>query len=163
MKEPSQVKIIDITHRYEYEKHLYKCLAPMPFRKYRHRREYLEKAIPKGFHKKLLILNGEVVGAIEYAPADSSGYPIVGMNIVVMSCVWVLRKAKMHSFGRLLVEDMVKSVKDASSLATIALEEHWSPWFRKDQIEKLGFKSINSVEVTHKAKHKDHAFKIHLM
>jgi N-acetylglutamate synthase-like GNAT family acetyltransferase len=135
----------------------------MPFKKYRYRREYLEKAIPKGFHKKLLILKGEVVGTIEYAPAESSGYPIVGKNIIVMNCVWVLRKAKMHNFGRLLVEDMVKSVRDVSGFATMALENHWSPWFKKGQLEKLGFTSIDSIEVTHRAKHEDRVFEIHLM
>jgi len=163
MKESSQVKIIDVTHRDEYENYLYRCLAPMPFRKYKYRREYLEKAVPKGLHKKLLILEGQVVGTIEYVPAESSGYPIAGRKIIVMNCVWVLRKAKKRNFGRLLLQDMVKSAKGASGFATIALEEHWSPWFRKDQIERLGFKSIDSIEVTHKAKHKDQAFKIHLM
>jgi len=49
----------------------------MPFRRYNNREEYLKKAIPKGFHKKLFIFNGEVVGQIEYAPAEVSGYPIL--------------------------------------------------------------------------------------
>ena len=52
MKTNSEIKILDITKNSEYEKYLYKCLAPMPFRKYRKRREYLNAAIAKGFHKK---------------------------------------------------------------------------------------------------------------
>jgi len=51
MNSGSKIEIIDITENSEYERYLYKCLAPMPFRKYRKRREYLEAAIPKGFHK----------------------------------------------------------------------------------------------------------------
>lgn len=85
----SEVEIIDITEKCEYEVYLYKCLSPLPFRKYRKRHEYLEAAIPKGFHKKLLIFNGEVVGQIEYAPAEASGYPIMGDDVVVMNCIWV--------------------------------------------------------------------------
>lgn len=54
MKSSSEAKIIDITKDARYERYLYRCLAPMPFRKYRTRWEYLEVAIPKGFHKKLL-------------------------------------------------------------------------------------------------------------
>lgn len=47
----------------------------MPFRKYNNRQQYLMKAIPKGFHKKLLVFGEEIVGQIEYAPAEVSGYP----------------------------------------------------------------------------------------
>jgi hypothetical protein len=156
-------QIIDITENSEYEKYLYKCLAPMPFRKYKQRREYLEKAIGRGFHKKLLIFSEEIVGQIEYAPAEVSGYPILDDKVVVMNCIWVLRKAKEHNFGARLQKDMMKSEKDADGFATIALENHESPWFRKWQMEKLGFKSLDSIKVAHKTKHREQTFSIHLM
>lgn len=158
-----KVKIIDITQSTLYEKYLYKCITPAPFGKYRKRREYLEKAIPRGFHKKLLILNDEVVGQIEYAPAEVSGYPIKGENIIVMNCIWVLRRAKGHNLGKQLIHDMIESEKDAAGFATIALENHWTPWLKKNQMEKLGFKPIDSVEVAHKAKHTGQRFRIYLM
>lgn len=135
----------------------------MPFRKYANRREYLEKSIPKGFHKKLLIFNDEPVGQIEYAPAEASGYPITGDNVIVMNCIWVLRKAKGHNFGRMLLEDMIKNERDAADFATIAIQDHWSPWFRKTQMEKLGFKSLEKIEVSHKTKRREQIFSIHLM
>ncbi|MFQ6074758.1 MAG: hypothetical protein ACE5Z5_01305 [Candidatus Bathyarchaeia archaeon] len=122
----------------------------MPFRKYRKRREYLEVAIPKGFHKKLLFLDGDVVGQIEYAPAEASGYPIMGVDIVVMNCIWVLRRAKGHRLGGRLLAAMMEGEKDAGGFATIALEDHWSPWMKKEHMEKLGFRALDSVEVTHK-------------
>jgi hypothetical protein len=159
----AKVMIIDITSRKRFEQYLYKCLAPMPFKKYKYRKEYLKKAVPKGFRKKLLVVGGEVAGTIEYAPAESCGYPIIGEQIIVMNCIWVLRKAKTHGFGRLLLEHMVQSERNSHGFATIALENHWSPWFKKDQIEKLGFRSIDSIDVIHKTKHKDRVFKIHLM
>jgi hypothetical protein len=158
-----RIKIVDITEKTECEKYLYKCLAPMPFRQYARRRKYLQEAIPKGFHKKLLIFNGQVVGTIEYAPAEASGYPIVGDNVIVMNCIWILRKTKGHNFGNLLIKDMIKSERKASGFATIAIENHWSPWFIKWQIEKLGFKSIDSIQVKHKIKHPEKVFIIHLM
>jgi len=71
-----------------------------------------------------------------------SYYPIMGDNMIVMNCIWVLRKAKGHNFGKQLLEEMIKSEKDASSFATIALENHWSPWFKKRQIEKLGLQTV---------------------
>lgn len=135
----------------------------MPFRKYKHRQEYLENAIRKGFHKKLLIFNGEIIGQIEYAPSEASGYPITDDNVIVVNCIWILRKAKGHNFGKLLIEDMLKSEKEASGFATIALENHWSPWFQKVQMEKLGFMSLDSIKVAHKLKRKEQAFTIHLM
>ncbi|MGD0495247.1 MAG: hypothetical protein ABSB28_04315 [Candidatus Bathyarchaeia archaeon] len=163
MKATFNVKIIDITGKKGYNEYLYKCLAPMPFRKYKYRQEYLEKAVPRRLRKKLLIVDGAVVGTIEYGPAESCGYPISGEHVIVMNCVWVLRKAKMHGFGRLLVEHMVRSERNADGFASIALENHWSPWFRKDQIERLGFRSVDSIDVVHKTKRRGHIFKVHLM
>lgn len=163
MNSPSETEIIDITENSEYERYLYKCLAPMPFRKYTKRREYLEAAIPKGFHKKLLIFQVQVVGQIEYAPAEACGYPITGNGIIVMNCIWVLRKAKGRNLGKQLLTDMMQSEKKAVGFATIALENHWSPWFKKWHMEKLGFKSLDSVKVMHKTKHKGERFRIHLM
>jgi len=163
MRPNSKVKIIDITRNSDYEKYLYKCLAPMPFRKYKKRKKYLESAIPKGFHKKLLLLNDEVVGQIEFAHAEASGYPINGDNIIVMNCIWVLRRAKGHNLGQQLFRDMIESEKNAAGFATIALENHWSPWLKKEQMEKLGFRSIDTITVEHKTKHVRECFQIHLM
>jgi len=163
MKTESEAKILDITKNDAYEKYLYKCLAPMPFRKYRKRREYLDTAIAKGFHKKLLVLKEAVVGQIEYAPTEVSYYPIIGDNVVVMNCIWVLRKVKGHNFGKQLFADMMNSESNADGFATAALENHWSPWMKKWQMEKLGFETVDSVKVTHKLKHKGQNFKIHLM
>lgn len=156
-------QILDITHDAKYEKYLYRCLAPMPFRRYAYRQQYLERAIPNGFHKKLLLFDGEIVGQIEYAPAEASGHPIEGKNVVVMNCIWVLRKVKGHDFGQMLLKDMIESEKNASGFTTIALENHWSPWFIKWQMEKLGFSSMDSIEVSHKTKRRQQTFTIHLM
>jgi hypothetical protein len=160
----SNVEVIDATGIEEYERFLYKCLSPIPFRKYRKRREYLEAAIAKGFRKEILFLNGKAVGQIEYSPAEVSGYPIsCNERCIVMNCIWVLRKAKGNNFGKLLMNNMIKSERDAACFATIGLENHWSPWFKKWKMEKLGFKSIDSIEVMHKIKHRGERFKIHLM
>ena len=161
--ENSAVEVVDVTENGEYERYLYRCLAPMPFRKYRKRREYLESAIPRGFRKKVLIFHRDVVGTIEYASAEGSGFPIMADNVIVMNCIWVLRRAKGHNFGRLLFADMVESEKKAVGFATLALENHWSPWMKKGQMEKFGFKSVKSVKVMHKTKHIGERFKIHLM
>ncbi len=163
MTSDSEVEIVDITEKSEYEKYLYRCLGGPPSKAYKKRIEYLKKAIPKGFRKKLLIFNGEVVGQIEYSPAEVSYYPITGDNVIVMNCIWVLRRAEDHNFGKQLLEDMMKSEKDASGFATIALEHHWSPWFKKWQVEKLGFKPLESIKVAHKTKHKERIFGIYLM
>lgn len=159
----SRAKIIDITDKSEYEKYLYKCLAPMPFRKYEKRHNYLEIAIPKGLQKKLLIFGGKVVGQIEYAPVEVSGYPIIGDSVIVMNCIWVLRKAKGHNLGKQLLTGMIESEKNTCGFATIALENHWSPWLKKRQMEKLGFEPIASIKVAHKTKHEGQFFKIYLM
>jgi len=62
-----EIRITDITAKAS-SKYLYKCLAPIPFKKYRRRLEYLKVAIPRGLCKKILLLDSDVVGQIEYAP-----------------------------------------------------------------------------------------------
>ncbi|MCS7364192.1 MAG: hypothetical protein NDF54_01980 [archaeon GB-1867-035] len=52
-------RILEITDKPEYEIHLYKCISPIPFRKYKYRSKYLNHAIPKGLKKKILIYNGK--------------------------------------------------------------------------------------------------------
>jgi N-acetylglutamate synthase-like GNAT family acetyltransferase len=147
----------------EYKKYLNTWLVGPPSKACQRRIEYSKNAIAKGFRKKLLISDGQVVGQIEYSPAEVSYYPIIGENLIVMNCIWVLKRAKGHDFGKKLLRDMIESEKEASGFATIALENHWSPWFRKEQIEKLGFKPINSIGVTHETKYKDRVFGIYLM
>jgi hypothetical protein len=157
------VCVIDAVKNELYKRFLYKCLSPIPFRKYKKRCKYLEVAIPKGLHKKILFFNKVAVGQIEYVPAEASGYPILGENLVVLNCIWVLRKAKGNQFGRLLLNEMIKNYKDANGFATIGLESHWSGWFKKEHMEFLGFRSIDSIMVSHKKKHIGECFKIHLM
>ncbi len=158
-----KLKIVEATKSSEYEGYLYKCLALIPTCPYSPRREYLAKAIFEGLQKRLLILDGVAVGQVEYVPAKSSGYPITGPDLVVMNCIWVLRKAKGKNFGRMLVEEMINSHPGASGFSTIALENHWSPWFRKDQMEKLGFRPQEVMVVRHKTKHAERPFRIWLM
>lgn len=80
-------QILDATFNPKLEIYLYRCLAPMPYRQYRKRREYLDKAIPNGLRKKILFHEGKAVGQIEYAPVDFSAYPVKDGNIIVLNCI----------------------------------------------------------------------------
>ena len=164
MGNETQPRIIDITKKKRYERYLYQCFV-LPFQKYRKRYEYLQYAIPKGFHKRILIWDKDVVGQIEYAPASAGGLPIDGDGVFVMNCIWVLRKAKGNNLGKVLLEDVIQSIREesATGLATIALEGHSSPWLKKDQMEKLGFKAVESVEFKNIIKSKGDLFKVYLM
>ncbi|NIV43387.1 hypothetical protein GWN49_00585 [Candidatus Bathyarchaeota archaeon] len=163
MESASQTRIVDITEEGGYERYLHRCLAGPPSRGNKRRIEYLSGAIPNGFHKKLVIFDEDIVGQIEYSPSEVSYYPIHGDDVLVMNCIWVLRRAKGHDFGKLLIANMTKSERAASCFATIGLENHWSPWFRKWQMEKLGFRSLESVNVEHRTKCEGRTFSIHLM
>jgi hypothetical protein len=43
------IKLIDAIESDEFERFLFKCLAPLPYRKYNRRQRYLNQAIPRGF------------------------------------------------------------------------------------------------------------------
>lgn len=66
MKRGDKMRIVDIIEKAKFEKQLYRCLAPLPFRRYRQRHEYLCRAIPTGFMKKLLIFNASIVSSGEF-------------------------------------------------------------------------------------------------
>lgn len=168
----SSIKIVDVTHDPKYQRFLYWCIfnTQKHFvqsairRKHRHRREYLESAILKGFRKKVLFYKGEHVGMIEYAPAEASGLPIIGKHVIVMNCIWIHRKAAGNRFGKLLVTHMMKDNKRAVGFATIGCENGPHPvYVRKDDMERLGFESVKSIKVKHKGKRKGRCFTIHLM
>ena len=74
-----------------------------------------------------------------------------------------LEESRGHNSGRMLIDELIRSVKNAAGFAAIASENHWSPWFVKWQMEKLEFRSLGSIKVTHKAKRKDHSFSIYLV
>ena len=101
MEANSKVDIVDVTYNREFERFLYRCIfhskfdtpTNAPYRKHKDRREYLERAIPEGFRKKILFLEGDHIGMIEYAPAEVSGLPIVGENVIGMNCIWVHSRA----------------------------------------------------------------------
>ncbi len=158
-----EVEVVDVINKGEYKRYLWKCISPMPYRRYRKRGEYLQRAIPKGLRKEILLLNGDAVGQIEYAPAEASGYPIRGDGIWVMNCIWVLRRAGGRGFGRLLMDRMLSRIGDAEGVATIALDGHHSPWMKLWQMEYLGFKSIEYRGLRHKVKRRDVCFRLHLM
>jgi len=157
------VAVIDVTISGRHERFLYGCLVSRAIVKYRRRSEYLEAAVQKGFRKNILVFKGDVVGTVEYAPPEGSAYSIKGKDIIVINCIWVLRRAKGHRFGARLLEEMMKTEPSAAAFVTLGLEGHWSPWLRRDQLEKLGFKSIDSLRVSHKTKHVSEPFTVHLM
>lgn len=100
---------------------------------------------------------------IEYGPPEAAGLSIMGENVVVMNCIWVQRRAQGRGFGEMLINTMKKSENHAAGFATIALEGYWMMWMQKWMMEKLGFQSINSMNLKHKNHKKGHCFTAHLM
>jgi len=166
----SLIKIIDITNKPEYKRLLIDCIihrkkeVPLEqLQKDNERYDYLETAIPKGLHMKVLFYKGDHIGMIEFGPPEASGLPIYGENIIVMNCIWVHSRAKGNNFGKLLVKDMMESEQQATGFATIGLEDYWMHWLKKGMIERLGFHSVRSIRLKHKMYKKDRCFTIHLM
>lgn len=158
-----ETKIVDVINTSGYEKYHYQCLTAITKKRFKKRTQYLVKAVPKGLRRDLLFINGDAVGMMEYAPVEAVAYPILGKKIWVINCIWVLRRAAGHKYGLTLVDRMKKIIKHADGIATIALEGHYSPWFKLHQIEYLGFKSIDSRKMRHKTKHREVYFGVHLM
>lgn len=171
MNQYSSVKIVDITDKPRHKRLLIGCIfhrkkeIPLKvlYQTRRERLEYLKSAIPRGFHMKILFLEGDHAGMIEYGPPEAAGLPIVGENIIVMNCIWVHTRAQGNNFGKMLMTNMMESEKHAAGFATIGLENYWMHWMQKRMMEKLGFQSIDSVRLKHKTYKKGQCFTAHLM
>ncbi len=157
------MELIDIVDGQAWEELLYRCLVPLPFRRYRKRERYLKEAIRRGLRKHLLLIDGEAVGQVEYAPSAASGYPISGSDLWVMNCIWVLGRSRGRGLDRALLKRMLDSLEGAAGVATISLEGHPSPWFKLGQIEHLGFRSIEARGMRHRVRHSKACFRAHLM
>ena len=112
---------------------------------------------------KVLFWKGDHVGMIEYAPAEASGLPIIGRNIVVMNCIWVQTKANGYNFGKRLIKEMILKENQATGFATIGLENYYNRWMQKIHMEILGFQSIKSIKLTHNKHLSRKCFTLHLM
>ncbi len=171
MKQTLSPKVIDVTAKANYKRQLIGCI-------FHHNKEvslrtlllghpariaYLKSAIPKGFHMKVLFVQRNPIGMIEYGPPAAAALPIQGENIIVMNCIWVHRKWQGHGYGKMLIDVMMKSEKNAAGFASIALENFWMAWMKRWMIERLGFKSIESVRLKHKTYKKEQCFTAHLM
>ena len=171
MEVKPEIDIADVTDNNNFERFLYRCifhsrfdtLTNAPYRKHEDRRKYLESAISKGFHMKIMFYKGDHIGMIEYVPAKASGLPIAGENIIVMNCIWVHKRAQGHNFGKILLREMLESEKQAVGFATVSLEDYWMIWMRKSEMQRLGFTSIDSIKVRHKRYHNEKCFQMHLM
>ncbi len=159
-----EIRVVDATHNKEYERHLYGCLASFTrTRRSRKRAEYLAEAMGRGLRKHVLFMDGDPVGMIEYVPAEASPYPIDGDGVVVMSCIWVLKRAAGRGLGKTLLKVMLEEARDAVGFASIALDGHPSPWFSLSQLERLGFTSIDSRRMRHRVKKPEQCFEVHLI
>ena len=158
-----KIKIVEVINTPGFENYHYQCLTAFTAKRYKKRTQYLVEAVPKGLHKDMLFIDGDAIGMLEYAPVEASVYPILGRKLWVLNCLWVLRRAAGHKYGLTLMNRMKHVVEDAEGIATIALEGHYSPWFRLPHMEYLGFESIDSRRMRHKAKHHEVCFRIHLM
>lgn len=81
----------------------------------------------------------------------------------MMNCIWVLKRAKGHRLGHLLMDYMMNYEREATGFSTIVLEGHWSGWLRRGQMKWLGFRAIDSVKMRYRTRHREICFKVYLM
>lgn len=104
-----------------------------------HRQEFIQAARERGLQKLVLLLDDQVVGQLELAPAATSGLPIAGEGVTVMHCMWV--PAAFGSLGvgqRLCREAMERADR---GLATIAFDSDHG-WLPRSFYERLGFRQV---------------------
>ena len=124
---------------------LVRCLAPdqIPLDD-ACRVSFLGQARDCGLQKLLLIYEDQVAGQLEYAPARGSGLPIVGSEVAVIHCIWVLDAFTGLAGGRRLLAACAERTS-AQSLVTIAYNDNL-PWMPSSFFRSQGFSTLEQVE-----------------
>lgn len=138
-------RVVEAGSSQEHTGQLVRCLAPEqialddPVRL-----SYLRKARDRGLQKLLLFYGEQLAGQVEFATVQGSGLPILGEEVAVINCIWVLDAFTGLSGARHLLAACSDRTR-AQSLVTVAYNDHL-PWMPASFFRSQGFSTLEQVE-----------------
>ncbi len=113
-----------------------------------HRRkvEWLKRRFAEGMKFKVLQVDGEDAGMIEYIPGEHTWRPVEAAGYMVIHCIMIhMKKYKGKGYGALLVENCVKDAKRAKmhGVAVVASSGTWMA--SGDIFLRSGFECVDTA------------------
>ena len=110
---------------------------------YLNKKNWLQKEFRKGYQFCKFDVRGKAF--IEYVPIESSWYPLLGKNFMVINCFWVAGQFKGKGLGRSLLE---KCFADAQSMdGVVAISSDKKRPFMSDPkfLKHFGFEIVDEA------------------
>jgi N-acetylglutamate synthase-like GNAT family acetyltransferase len=113
---------------------------------YRRKANWLKKRFAEGMKFKVLQVNGEDAGMIEYTPGESTWRPVKAAGYMVIHCIMINKKKyKGKGYGALLVEESVKDAKKAKMDGVVVVTSDGTWMAGKDLFIRCGFESVDTA------------------
>lgn len=143
-------KIIDINEKNIAEHELFCKKSKKKFNGYQSKLKWIEERFKEGLKYKLLIVkegNKETSrGMIEYIPGEFNWRGIQADGWMVIHCLWVVGKAKMHGYGSQLLEVAIKDAKKAGMHGVVGMSALKGGWLPNTKIYlNHGFEKVDEI------------------
>ncbi len=113
-----------------------------------HRRKsnWLKRRFAEGMKFKLLQIDGETAGMIEYIPGEHTWRPVEAAGYAVIHCIMIQKKKyKGNGYGSLLVESCVKDARRAKMLGVAVVTSNGTWMAGSDVFLRCGFECVDTA------------------
>ncbi|MCF8379121.1 MAG: GNAT family N-acetyltransferase [Bacteroidales bacterium] len=134
--------ILEVTEHNALKEGLF-CIKNPKYPGFKLKLEWLKKRFSEGMKFKLLKVDNEVAGFIEYVPAENAWRPVLAANYLFIHCIWVYPKKNYNrGFASLLINDCLEDAKKQKK-AGIVVQVSKGSWMAGSNVfVKNGFTSV---------------------
>jgi GNAT superfamily N-acetyltransferase len=94
---------------------------------YNAKQAWMEKRLQEGMQYKLLQVDGQNAGMIEYLPGDMAWRGVEAKGYLFIHCLWVIGRNRGKGYGRQLLRECMEDASGTNGVAVIASKMHWLP------------------------------------
>lgn len=123
------------------------CIKNAHYPGFKLKLEWLKNRQQEGLQLKLLKVNGETVGFIEYVPGEYAWRPVEAGGYLFIHCMWVFPNKNLgKGYGSILLSECEKDAK-AGGKRGVAVVASKGSWMSSPEIyEKNGFESVEEKD-----------------
>lgn len=141
-----QLEIIEITGENVEKEGLF-CLKNIKNPGFAKKREWLEKQWLVGLKMKMLKVNGETAGFIEYIPGEFAWRPVNALDYLFIHCMWVYpKKFYKQGLASMLIDHVAEDAK-VSGYGGVVVQSSKGSWMTGPAVfEKNGFRTVEKKD-----------------
>ncbi|AOZ90833.1 GNAT family N-acetyltransferase [Paenibacillus crassostreae] len=139
------VEVVDITPENIKEKGFF-CMRSKPKSQgYQNKLSWLLNRFDEGLKLKIIEVDGQPKGFIEYIPIEYAWRAVQGENYLLIHCLWIVGRGKGNGYGSILLNECIEEARrlNKSGVALVTSSQTWLA--DKHFFVKHGFKSIDQA------------------